>query len=998
MFSFSLSPKSGSLFALLSYNKKVKKIKQNWPILIISLILLIIFATNFTPGTYLIGWDNLMPELNIWMNIKRSLLAVWQEYQGLGLVGGMAHATDLIRQIILLPFVLVLPNNWIRYLWHFGMLGLGTFGVYFGVKGFAKKQPSEDPLRATSEVFNRSAFIAALFYLLNFGTIQIFWVPYEAFTTFWGFFPWLIISFITVMKKPSKRNWRNFVFWNILAIPSFYLQTLFVVYILCLGIIWLFSLRNTIRGAVKRHLGGVTPFLVILGLNAFWLLPFGYFLITNSHHPQEALINRISTEETFLRNQKRGYFSDFLTLKGYYLDFPDAGKPLMDPWLNHLSSTPIIIINYFLSAIILIGLIKAPNWLRGIFLISAVAMLSATPPFSWLNNLFRQSPFLNQVFRSPLTKFITPTGFSFAPLLAYGFLTIKILLDKLLTKLKLVNKKFIEVGLASLLCFGILISAWPVFKGNFIYSEMRNKLPEKYIQLVNYFKNQPKTARIANLPQGNFWGWTFYRFGADGSGFIWYGVEQPIMDRAFDVWNLKNERYYWELTYALQNQDLNLLKTILNKYSIQYVVFDDNVIFPQSKNWAKLALKTKDLLEKAGFLTKTRSFENIDVYKVEGVKTKPYLIITENAYPSIDNLPVNKFTLKTDEWPKYCLYDAANQKCLNPKDYPQKGYSNQWTNYTENLIYNPDNQTLTSFSLIADAYGKESKQIQYRNISFEIYNIPHEFTLPIQISNPIAENLVTLQPKSCNNYLKGEYDLEFEFNQYLRLSSTNDNSCYTWFFPNLNLNQAWEVKVSYRNISGYPLLIAASSSDGRYQIFQNILSDKIGWQTNYFIILPYQTEQKGIQIQFNNNSFNYHESVNDIASLEIHPANLNYSQPEQTPEIEYLNSQSNIWRYSVSLKAQKSNNQLENEYLVLPQSYDNGWLAVYSDGWRPKMLKDHVLINNWANGWSVDQLKIKNEKLNIYLVFWPQLLEFVGFVLLTGSIIFICRRKENQLG
>ena len=93
-----------------------------------------------------------MPELNIGMNLGRSFSAVWQSYQGLGLVGGMAHSTDLIRQLIILPFTLILPTNFIRYFWHFAMIFLGPFGVYFGLKKTIKFKP-------------QTLFIASLFSL-----------------------------------------------------------------------------------------------------------------------------------------------------------------------------------------------------------------------------------------------------------------------------------------------------------------------------------------------------------------------------------------------------------------------------------------------------------------------------------------------------------------------------------------------------------------------------------------------------------------------------------------------------------------------------------------------------------------------------------------------------------------------------------------------------------------------------------------------------------------
>lgn len=1092
----------------------MKKIKQNWPVLILSLILLIIYSINFIPGTYLMGWDNLMPELNIWMNIKRSLFAVWQEYQGLGLVGGMGHATDLIRQIILLPFTLILPNNWIRYLWTFGMLALGSFGVYFGVK-------------KTSEASSRSGLIAALFYLLNFGTIQIFWVPFEAFTTFWGFFPWLIFSFLAVIRTTSEESadltlpkrrsaWRNFIIWNILAVPSFYIQTLFVVYLICLGVISIVHLvistnsataeawRNPFWKTKKRSLdklemtkewksqlerlikaGGL-----IFLINSFWLLPFGYFLLTNAHHPREALINRMSTEETFLRNQRRGYLEDFLILKGYYYDFPDAQEVLMAPWQNHFS-TPILIIGYGLGGIVILGLFKSTaNFIHrpkspeghlggvlvGLFLLSAVALLSATPPFSWLNYLIRQWPFLNQVFRSPFTKFIFPAGFSFGLLFSYG-------IDFIIQKIKLKNV------IISLSIIGMIIFSWPVFRGNLVYSEMRQPIPEKYHQLFEYFKNQPKTGRIANLPQGNFWGWTFYRFGSRGSGFIWYGIEQPIMDRAFDVWNLKNERYYWELTYALQNQDLELLESILKKYSIEYLLFDDDIIFPEGKNWAKLALNTKELVEQAGFLKHAASFENIFVYKVKNSQTKPYLTDHQNNYVFLDQIPeydleekpqfllpkeeinldqlvkIAEFNLgpndfinphicapvndqstidyqvdndqmilnanetalclewneygyfqqfdtsklikmkfeyqsDTNEWPRFCLWDITNLECANRKDFPKEGFSQEWNTYSEEIIFNPDNQTISNLALIIDGHQKSDQKIKYRNVTLEIYDLPNGARLPMIIKNPIDKNLVQVEPKTCTDYQEGEYSLEFKSKEYLRLLSTDNNSCYTWAFNHLPLNQAWQIEIKYRNVQGYPLTIFASSIDGQYQMYQNILTDSKEWQTKYFLLPPYDTHQKGIQIQVHNNSFNYQPSVNDIGSIEIYPADIEYPTAEPPAKKIYLDSNSNIWRYKVKVNSGQSQSESDgpldqNNYLVLPQAYDNGWMAFYFNGWRPRVLKDRVLINNWANGWNLNRIRSRSEEFHvpgssavIYIVFWPQILQFIGFGLLAGTIAF----------
>ena len=81
----------------------------------------------------------------------------------------------------------------------------------------------------------------------------------------------------------------------------------------------------------------------------------------------------------------------------------------------------------------------------------------------------------------------------------------------------------------------------------------------------------------------------------------------------------------------------------------------------------------------------------------------------------------------------------------------------------------------------------------------------------------------------------------------------------------------------------------------------------------------------------------------------------------------------------------KSNNMTIKQYnnIILFQSYDPGWIA-FSNG----KLLNHVLINNWANGWQINNETMKQSNNEIIcIIFWPQYLEFLGFELLI--IVFI---------
>jgi len=61
-----------------------------------------------------------------------------------------------------------------------------------------------------------------------------------------------------------------------------------------------------------------------------------------------------------------------------------------------------------------------------------------------------------------------------------------------------------------------------------------------------------------------------------------------------------------------------------------------------------------------------------------------------------------------------------------------------------------------------------------------------------------------------------------------------------------------------------------------------------------------------------------------------------------------------------------------------------------------KELKEHVLVNNWANGWVLDNNDSPNHKF--ITIFWPQYLEYLGFAILifTFAGILFLKKSKNQ--
>jgi hypothetical protein len=92
--------------------------------------------------------------------------------------------------------------------------------------------------------------------------------------------------------------------------------------------------------------------------------------------------------------------------------------------------------------------------------------------------------------------------------------------------------------------------------------------------------------------------------------------------------------------------------------------------------------------------------------------------------------------------------------------------------------------------------------------------------------------------------------------------------------------------------------------------------------------------------------------------------------------------------------------------IILNQSFHSGWQAykvsknsllssilpfLFNKG-----LAEHVVINNWANGWNIDQSK---DQSSITLLFVPQYLEYLGLFLIIILVpcFILFKKKPSHL-
>lgn len=595
--------------------------KRLWPILFISLVVALLAITNYSLGTFLTGWDNLHPEFSFGANIKRSLFAVWQEYQGLGLLGGMGHASDLLRQLFLAVLSLVIPTVLLRYFWTFLTLLIGSLGAYFLIARIVKNNDAN--WRATS-------LLAGLFYLLNLSTIQTYYTIFETFSTHFAALPWLLLATIQAFQKKQKGSLVFLLAVLFLATPSFYVPTLFVVTSIAMFTIAFFL---TQQKPLKQRFASVAKLAIIMFvINAFWLLSFTYFTFTNSQTTVHAKINQMATEEIFLKNNEFGNIADVMLLKGFWFNnvepsFNGGYTYMLTPWRNHLANPPIAALGYAFFAIVLLGFIaalrKRDPLLLGfatLFVFTFAMIATATPPFSWLDTVLRDHvPLFGQVFRFPFTKFSILMSLLFAIFFALGAQSIFTFLQRK-NYFPGTNYQLLVTSYVLLVTF-LFVFTFPAFQGHLFYTRERLTIPQEYFELFDFFKHQDPHTRIANFPQYSFWGWNYYNWGYSGSGFLWYGIKQPILDRAFDVWSQKNENYYFEVSRAQYAKDPKAIENVLNKYQITWLLVDKNVINPPSPK-ALFVAELEELLAQIPSVQKITSFGKLDVYKVT-LRDKP---------------------------------------------------------------------------------------------------------------------------------------------------------------------------------------------------------------------------------------------------------------------------------------------------------------------------------------------------------------------------------------
>lgn len=577
-----------------------------WPILLLTIIWGAMITTNLLgEGEWLMGYDNLLPELNLPLWWERNYYSIWQDYRGLGAMNTVAEGTELTRLPIVWLIKIMLGERWVRFAWSALMLYLGSVGTYLLTYELLKLSYSWGKQKISPLLLQTASLLTSLWTLWCPATIQLFYTPLESFSGWFGFLPLILWRLIHYLRTATNANLLWLTLICLLASSAFHLQTLFVVLVITiLSLIIAFSFSPQRTCYYRRLLIALS---CICLSQAFWLLPMAFTTLHAGNDFTLTKQNLITTPQVQEMNYSRGNFANLALLHGYWFDYREyrpqdhSYTPYLGQWQSHWQTPLSQSSGYLLFIISILGLLsgsflaKRREFTLVAVVIVAVGLLMLTAgkgvilglPFRLLAKL----PLISDIFRVAFTKWSTVAALGLGLGLAHAFIALAICQQKFRQHYCL-SCSLVGIGIIGLL----LIRSYPIFTGQLFGWQVKVALPERYANLAQTMKTQNHAGTTIYLPQPNYWGWLFYDWGYRGSGFMWQLIPQPLLDRNFDAWSLFNQTAYQQFNLALQKNQAQEIANLINKYQLQYAIVDGSLMEAGEQNEQKRQERNEQII------------------------------------------------------------------------------------------------------------------------------------------------------------------------------------------------------------------------------------------------------------------------------------------------------------------------------------------------------------------------------------------------------------------
>jgi len=393
------------------------------------------------------------------------------------------------------------------------------------------------------------------------------------------------------------------------------------------------------------------------------------------------------------------------------------------------------------------------------------------------------------------------------------------------------------------------------------------------------------------------------------------------------------------------------------------------------------------------------------------------------------------YTTKNAAIPYYCLYDVTLQQCAYTSFGNPVQLVTSPNHFYDSVALTPEQLSRYRLRLFLDAVNShEEKQLTYQNIQFSFYKpsatatvTPIDMKLArqnasflLQPTNDIRLDgffpetnraivtditRVKRRPESCTTIVPDAFDRQVKTqgrDRFVEYTAVNGSSCDHFDYPTLTHDRGYIVAIYARNVAGLPLRVCLANNYSKRCDIYTDLSPSLTFAKDYIYLPPDTSPGTGFDVNIDNVSIGHLQSINQIKTVEVLPIPAHWlgSLALTKPGIAGTTAQPTIVNQSQPLSffatATLQTTDQTPILLSFSQAYESGWLLFRMTNGIPILVfGQHVLANNWANGWLVTQPG--GEQVSYVIFFWPQLLEFFGFGLLIALVAVIWHKKRRQI-
>jgi hypothetical protein len=431
----------------------------------------------------------------------------------------------------------------------------------------------------------------------------------------------------------------------------------------------------------------------------------------------------------------------------------------------------------------------------------------------------------------------------------------------------------------------------------------------------------------------------------------------------------------------------------MDKYRVNWIVFDENVVSYLNPQEFISMQKQENYLDHSDKYRLVKILKSSDpkvrVIKIYAVNLKGLndgsqkTVVHQNSLANVG--PAYNYTNYDKAYQEYGTY-ITNPNEPHTVHYPfRELFSGRKaeelnTDIEENqssIIFKaaipPDFKNSTLRITAADSnFDPEKPEVKIVNNSL-IVSIPKDINTIYQSSKD--PNFLHPKANNCqDSYSSKNLTQNSLQGGILSFASENAQNCHSILLPQLEERFSYLVNADAKHVSGRQLELSIVNSEAKTSTVDILLPDEKNFSTNHLIVPPMQYYGLGYNLTLNNISIGNTQTVNDVKNVEVYKIPFYF-----LTNLEMVNSQ-------------KTN--LGNDTFIFYQSYDSSWKAyeLKNNNWLGrtfpfifgKKLKDHFLVNNWANGWTISS---NTNPSNIVTVFMPQYLENLGLAMLLITIL-----------